>query len=55
MTRAAFPFAPAEAGARSWTDVLGPWVPAFAGTNGESASHSHRFGAAIWQIENAGA
>src|SRR5262245_45459800 len=50
LNRLSIPFVPAEAGTQFFGRVLGPWVPAFAGTNGDwfsgganlKSSHSRR-------------
>jgi hypothetical protein len=35
LNRLAIPFVPAQAGTQFFGRVLGPWIPAFAGMNGD--------------------
>jgi hypothetical protein len=35
LNRLLIPFVPAEAGTQFFSRVLGPWIPAFAGMNGD--------------------
>jgi len=35
LNRLSIPFVPAEAGTQLFGRVLGPWIPAFAGMNGD--------------------